>query len=94
MPLSIVSLCLYGDQLRPINVQQTQCFNIKFSDHYKIYIKPVLETLEEACLGVWIGPINVSGTCVADDLYLNADTQSKLQAQLDIAENYGLRWRH
>ena len=42
---------------------------------------------------MWIGPINVSGTCVADDLYLTADTQSKLQAQLEIAEHYGCRYR-
>ena len=67
--------------------------HIKSSDHYKIYINPVLETLEESCLGVWIGPINVSGTCVADDLYLTADTQSKLQAQLEIAEHYGCRYK-
>ena len=67
--------------------------HINSSDHYKIYIKPVLETLDESELGVWIGPVNVSGTGVADDLYLNSDTPSKLQAQLDIAAHYGQRYK-
>jgi hypothetical protein len=52
-----------------------------------------LETLDESNLGVWIGPVNVSGTGVADDLYLNSDTQSKLQALLDIAAHYGYRYK-
>ena len=67
--------------------------HINSSDHYKVYINPALEALDESNLGVWIGPINVSGTGVADDLYLTADTQSKLQAQLEIASHYGLRYK-
>ena len=67
--------------------------HINSSDHYKIYIKPVLETLDESELGVWIGPVNVSGTGVTDDLYLNSDTPSKLQTQLDIAAHYGQRYK-
>ena len=54
---------LLSDQFEEIlGVQQG---HIQSSDHYKIYINPVLETLKEAYLGVYIGPINVSGTCVA-----------------------------
>ena len=37
--------------------------------------------------------MNVSGTGVADDLYLSSDSQSKLQALLDIAANYGYRYK-
>ena len=67
--------------------------HINSSDHYKVYICPVLETLDESNLGVWIGPVNVSGTGVADDLYLSSDTPSKLQALLDIAAHYGFRYK-
>ena len=63
------------------------------SDHYKIYINPALETLDLSNLGIWISPMNVSGTGVADDLYLSSDTQTKLQALLDIAANYGYRYK-
>ena len=38
--------------------------NINSSDHYKIYINRALETLDLSNLGVWIGPVNVSGTGV------------------------------
>ena len=55
----------------------------KSSDHYKIYIAPLLDTLDAANLGVWIGSINVSVSGVADDVYLMCDKQTKLQAQLD-----------
>ena len=67
--------------------------HINSSDHYKVYINPALETLDESELGVWIGPVNVSGTGVADDLYLNSDTPSKLQALLEIASHYGQRYK-
>ena len=42
----------------------------KSSDHYKIYIAPLLDTLDSANLGVWVGPVNVSVSGVADDVYL------------------------
>ena len=69
--------------------------HINSSDYYKVFIDPALETLDESDLGmgVWIGPVNVSGTGVADDLYLTSDTQSKLQALLDIAAHYGFRYK-
>jgi hypothetical protein len=54
--------------------------HINSSDNYKIYINPALDTFEASTLGVWLGPINVSVTGVADDNYLMSDTQSKLQA--------------
>jgi hypothetical protein len=44
--------------------------HINFSDNYKVYINPALDTFESSSLGVWIGPINVSVTGVADDNYL------------------------
>ena len=67
--------------------------HINSSDHYKVYIDPALETLDKSDLGVRIGPVNVSGTGVADDLYLTSDTQSKLQALLDIDAHYGFRYK-
>ena len=67
--------------------------HINSSDHYKVYINPALETLDLSNLGVWIGPVNVSGTGVADDLYLSSDGQYKLQALLDIAAHYGHRYK-
>ena len=67
--------------------------HINSSDHYKVYINSALETLDVSNLGVWIGPVNVSATGVADDLYLTSDTKSKLQALLDIAAHYGYRYK-
>ena len=67
--------------------------HINSSDNYKVYINPALDTFENSTLGVWIGPINVSVTGVADDNYLMSDTQSKLQALIDIAEHYGRRYK-
>ena len=66
---------------------------IRSSDHYKIYINPALETLESAQLGVNIGPINTGVSCVADDVYLTTDDQTKLQGLIDIAEDYGQQYR-
>ena len=66
---------------------------IRSSDHYKIYINPVLETLESADLGINIGPINTGVSCVADDVYLLSDDQIKLQGLLDIAQHYGELYR-
>ena len=67
--------------------------HINSSDDYKVYINPALNTMETSKLGVWVGPINVAATGVADDLYLTTDSQSKLQALLDTAEHYGARYK-
>ena len=67
--------------------------HINSSDNYKIYRNPALNTFEDSTLGVWIGPINVSVTGVADDNCLMSDTQSKLQALIGIAEHYGKRYK-
>ena len=44
--------------------------------------------LESTNLGVQLGPVNCGFRSCADDLYLNTDTQSKMQALLDIASFY------
>ena len=49
--------------------------HINSSDKYKVYINPDLDTFEESTLGVWLGPINVYVTGVADDNYLMSDTR-------------------
>ena len=65
----------------------------KSSDHYKVYIAPLLDTLDTSNLGVWIGNINVGVSGVADDVYLMSDKQTKLQGQIDIASHYGRMYR-
>ena len=65
----------------------------KSSDHYKIYIAPLLDTIDNAGLGVWVGPVNVSVSGVADDVYVMSDNKTKLQNLLDIAEHYGKMFR-
>ena len=67
--------------------------NIKSSDHYKIYINPLLDTMDSADLGVWVGPINVGHSSCADDVYPMTDNQHKLQCLLDIAAHYGKMYR-
>ena len=66
---------------------------IKSSDHYKVYVNPLLDMVDRSKLGVWIGPVNVSQSACADDEFLMTDTQSKLQALLEIAEFYGHSYR-
>ena len=67
--------------------------HIKSSDNYKIYINPLLDTVDSANLGVWLGPVNVGSSACADDEYLISDSQTKLQALLDIAEFYGSMYK-
>ena len=64
--------------------------NIRSSDHYKIYLSSLLDTVDSANLGVSIGPVNVGQSACADDELLITDSQTKLQALLDIAEHYGV----
>ena len=66
---------------------------IKSSDDYKIYNNPLLDMVDGANLGIWIGPINVGSSACADDEYVNSDSQSKLQALLDLAAHYGETYR-
>ena len=81
---------MYGNIEESLGVKQGRN---KSSDHYKVYIAPLLDTLDGADLGVWIGNVNVAVSGVADDVYLMADTQSKLQAQMHIASHYGQMYR-
>ena len=67
--------------------------HINSSDHYKIYIGPCLDMLEDAQLGVWIGPINSGVSGCADDVFLGSDDPVKLQALIDMAEHYGSLYR-
>ena len=62
---------------------------IKSSDHFKIYINPLLNAIDNSNLGVWIGPLNVGQSACADDEFIMTDEQDKLQSLLDIAEFYG-----
>ena len=40
----------------------------KSSNHYTVYIAPLLDTLDTSNLGVWIGNINVGVSGVANDV--------------------------
>ena len=62
---------------------------IKSSDHYKIYVNPLLDMIDSANLGIQIGPVNVSQSACADDEYLITNSQTKLQSLLNVAEFYG-----
>ena len=82
---------MYGKLSREISeTLRVKQGNIKSSDNYKIYANPLLDTLDSANLGVLLGPINCGFSSCADDLHLMTDTQSKMQALLDIAFHYVL----
>ena len=49
--------------------------------------------LEDAQLGVWMGPINSGVSGCADDVFLGSDNPVKLQALIDIAAHYGNLYR-
>ena len=49
--------------------------------------------VDSADLGVWLGPVNVGSSACADDEYLISDSQTKLQALLDIAVFYGSMYK-
>jgi hypothetical protein len=91
---SMSRIKMNGQKSRPITetlgVKQG---NVKSSDHYTVYNGPVLDTLEDANLGVWIGPVNTGVSGVADDDFLMSDDPIKLQGLIDIAEHYGIRYR-
>ena len=67
--------------------------NIKSSDNYKIYANPLLDALDSANLGVQLGPVNCGFSSCADDLHLMTDTQSKMQALLDISSHYAKMYK-
>ena len=69
-----------------LGVKQGHC---RSSDSYKIYVNTLLDMVDQANLGVWIGPVNAGSSACADDEYLMSDSQSKMQALLSIAEHYG-----
>ena len=65
----------------------------KAADHYKAYVNPLLNTIDESDLGMVIGPVTITVDGVADDTYLVTDNPTKMQVLLDIAEHYGGRYR-
>ena len=65
----------------------------KSSDHYKIYISPLLDSLDKSGLGVCVGNTCVSVSGVADDIYLMSDNQHKLQELINISAKYGKMYR-
>jgi hypothetical protein len=55
---------------------------------YKIYNNTLLEQLEEARRGIYIGSIYCSAPMCADDVALLANTPTDLQIQINIAAEY------
>ena len=84
-----------GQLSQPINeelgVVQGKCTS---SDHYKVFVNPSLVNLDESNLGYWIGPICISTTAVADDVYLQSEVPSNLQHLMDIASKSGKQYRN
>ena len=62
--------------------------HVRASGHFKVYINPCLLSLNSTVLGFQLGPICTTAVCVADDSYLLSNSQSGLQASLDIISNY------
>ena len=67
--------------------------HVKAAGHFKAYINPCLEAIKTANIGYDIGPIRVGAECCADDLYVQTDTQSGLQAAIKIVSHYAQRYR-
>ena len=67
--------------------------HVKAAGHFKAYINPCLNSLNQADLGFHIGPIAVGTESCADDTYLQSDSVSGLQSALDIVTHYAKRYR-
>ena len=67
--------------------------HLKSSDHYLAVADPALDTFDNSALGFAVGPVVVSVSGVADDLYLTSDSPSGLQELLNIAAHYSARYR-
>ena len=63
--------------------------HINSRDHYKVYIGPCLDILDDSQCGVWNGPIKSGVSGCADDVFLGSDNPVKLKALIDIAAHYG-----
>ena len=63
------------------------------SGHFKVYINPVLLSLNSTKLGFHLGPLCSTAVCVADDAYLQSDRPSGLQGALDIICHYAKRYQ-
>ena len=67
--------------------------HVKAAGHVKAYINPCQDAIYSADIGFHIGPIDVGTECCADDTYIQSDSQSGLQASIDIVEHYARRYR-
>lgn len=85
---------LNGKLSRPfdeaLGTRQGHC---KAADHYKVYVNPLLDTLDKTDLGFNIGPITITVDGVADDIYLLSERPVDMQVLLDTAAHYGHRYR-
>ena len=67
--------------------------HVRASGHFKTYINPCLESLNDSKLGFYIGPICITSVCVADDTYVLSGSPSSLQSALNIVSHYGKRYQ-
>ena len=65
--------------------------HVKAAGHFKAYINPCLNSLNQADLGFHIGPIAVGTESCAEDTYLQSDSVSGLQSALDVVTHYAKR---
>ena len=67
--------------------------HVRASGHFKSYINPCLNTLNNSRLGFYVGPLCITTVCVADDMYVLTDSPSSLQAALKIVSHYGKQYQ-
>ena len=48
--------------------------HVRASRHFKAYINPCIDTLNDSGLGFNIGPLCITTVCIADDTYVLSDT--------------------
>ena len=60
---------------------------------FSIYINDFMQEIQEVNKGVRIGDEYISGLVYADDVVLIAGTPEDLQAQLDVAHAWCVKWR-
>ena len=66
--------------------------HVRASEHFKGYINPCLNTLNNSKLGFHIGPLCITTVCVADDMYVLTGSASSLQSALSIVSHYGKQY--
>ena len=60
---------------------------------FALYVKELGDKLMECDKGIRVGDLKIPGLFFADDIVLMAESQKELQEMLNIAGEYGNKWR-